>query len=187
MRLLVEMLTREKAAQEATAEKKRLEAEREKLEASRPEAVSAAGPSTVPLDFFSEAAYRVSQGTAPSFQSSAPAAVDPGSATEDHEAPTHAISQIAESAASGQPEQPTSTVPRDEPASQENPPDPSPIMPRYLCPEAIAYYRRIIGSTERIDWEAERQAQAALLANNGGAEAAADVAGDGDVPVPPAL
>jgi hypothetical protein len=71
-------------------------------------------------------------------------------------------------------------------ATETNSPAPAPVpwIPRFLCPEAIAYYRRVITSTERIDWDAERQAQAELLGNN---RNAADAAGNGDVdPAEPA-
>lgn len=57
---------------------------------------------------------------------------------------------------------------------------PEPIIPRGLCPEAIAYYRRIIGTAETIDWEQERRAQADLLRGARNGNANGDGNGEGE-------
>ena len=178
MRLLVEKLTKEKTAKEAASEAKRKEdLEKAAEQASTSGLSQTAGSSAVPPDFFSEAAYRAAREATIASQ-------DIPQANDSNEAQGSGNSEpTAETTGSQQPldgSQSDLPTPQINVAPDQATASPSPIMPRFLCAEAIAYYRRIIGTTERIDWEAERQAQAALLANNGGganndgAEAAAD-------------
>jgi hypothetical protein len=163
MRLLVEKLTKEKTVKEAALNAKRKEDDEKAAEqASKSESSQTADSSAVPPGFFSEAAYRAAREATIASQ-------DSPEASGSNEAQGSGISEpLAETVGSQQPlDAPQSDQPAPQTSDQAEV-SPSPIMPRFLCAEAIAYYRRIIGTTERIDWEAERQAQAALLANNGG-------------------
>jgi hypothetical protein len=190
MRLLVEKLTKEKTTKEAALEAQRKEDHEEAAEqASTSGSSQAAGSSAVPPDFFSEAAYRAAREATIASQDSPEASGSNEAQGTDNSEPTAETIGPQQPLDGPQSDQPT---PQTNVASDQATVSPSPIMPRFLCAEAIAYYRRIIGTTERIDWEAERQAQAALLANNGGganidgAEGAAALAA-GDEQVAPVL
>lgn len=138
MRLLVEKLTAEK---EKVRREEQARHDRQQAEVTRSELP----PAAVGPDFFSEAAYQASRDTKTEpVAAGSPSIAIPGEASATQTSEGHA--QPASAAE-------TSTL--------------APIMPRFLSPEAIAYYRRIIGTTERIDWDAERRAQAELLANDG--------------------
>ncbi len=52
-------------------------------------------------------------------------------------------------------------------ASVERPPHP-PVLPRGLSKSAERYYRRVLAKGDTVDWEEEREAQAALLREAGG-------------------
>jgi len=138
MRLLVEKLTAEK---ERVKREEQARKDRQQAEETKSERSSA----SVGSDFFTEAAYQASRDkkTEP-VAAGSPSIVIPG------EPPA---AQASEGSS--------------QPASATGVFNLAPIMPRFLSPEAIAYYRRIIGTTERIDWDAERRAQAELLANDG--------------------
>jgi hypothetical protein len=138
MRLLVEKLTAEK---ERVKREEQARKDRQQAEATKPEQPSA----TVGSDFFTEAAYQASRDR----KTQPVAAGSPSIVIESETAAAQASEESSQSASAAE----VST--------------PAPIMPRFLSPEAIAYYRRIIGTTERIDWDAERRAQAEILANDG--------------------
>lgn len=191
MRLMVEKFTREKEQKEQAAKQEKEEEKKRREEAHVPKPAAAVEPAKPPLDFFSRAAYEASRNT--SSEDAGPSRIAENLTSEGQppadlgntETATPETAEVGNPTAAERidpalPEPPVQTAPAAEAG-------PSPIMPRYLCVEAIAYYRRIIGTTERIDWEAERQAQAALLGNNGGANAADDAAEENDHPIAPAL